>query len=661
MLALAWAKRGFKVFPVLPRRKEPAIKGWIEAASSDEDKIIQAWQKAGSDCNVGVRSGSGALQDGGGLLVIDADLHKAGAEESLRRLRQEFPEIDHTLQVQTPRGGRHFYLRLPEGVDCRNSVEALGPGLDVRAQHGYVLAPGSAVADPVTGVDGLYREVCNAPLAIAPPSLIGRLRAPRERSAEHLVPLVDLDKDSAIARAVAYLSVEAPPAVEGQGGNDTTYRVACQVRGFGISEATAADLMAEHYNERCCPPWALEELSAIVEHAYAYAVERPGTDAAEAHYAGVDVLQFESAQTTRRFSLLPMSQFMAGASSSAYLVKKLLPYPGLAVIWGPAKVGKSFFVIDLFLHVALGWSFRGRRVKQGTVVYCGLEGQSGLAWRLKAFADEKLKGQSGADAFKIMGQPLAMVKEHKAFIADITAQLAPGDRPVAVVIDTLNRSFEGSESSDEDMTAFIRAADAIRLAFGCLVVIVHHSGHNEERMRGHTSLIGATDVSIKVEKDTAGSIVATVMAAKDIEAGTEIVSTLRTVTLGKDDEGDDITSCVLEPSEAAGGDAVAVRVFKTCHLDQMDMGGGAASVGGDYTGVPERTLKDQFVSRWLAERGGKPASADKAFRRVLKKAEGEGWVFNAPGKVIVLRGQQDICAVPSPETGVGTATGHASL
>ena len=66
--------------------------------------------------------------------------------------------------------------------------------------------------------------------------------------------------------------------------------------------------------------------------------------------------------------------------------------------------------------------------------------------------------------------------------------LAQCPKPAAVAIDTLNRSLAGSESSDEDMAAYIRAADAIRDAFNCAVVIVHHCGHEGTRPRGHLSL-----------------------------------------------------------------------------------------------------------------------------------------------------------------------------
>jgi RecA-family ATPase len=79
---------------------------------------------------------------------------------------------------------------------------------------------------------------------------------------------------------------------------------------------------------------------------------------------------------------------------------------------------------------------------------------------------------------------------------------------VVVCIDTLNRSIAGSENDDETMSAYVRAADDIRAAFGCLVIIVHHCGHGGDRPRGHSSLMGALDVQISVKRDPAENIVA---------------------------------------------------------------------------------------------------------------------------------------------------------
>ena len=122
---------------------------------------------------------------------------------------------------------------------------------------------------------------------------------------------------------------------------------------------------------------------------------------------------------------------------------------------------------------------------------------------------------------------------------------------MAVVIDTLNRSIRGTKSDDKDMTAYIRAADAIRDAFACAVVVVHHSGHDQSRMRGHTALMGALDCQIAVSRDADNNIVVTVERMKDGEEGETFALALERVEVGTDEDGEAITSCVVIDAEAA--------------------------------------------------------------------------------------------------------------
>ena len=225
-----------------------------------------------------------------------------------------------------------------------------------------------------------------------------------------------------------------------------------------------------------------------------------------------------------------------------YLVKGIIPYPGLSVIWGPPKSGKSFWAFDLVMRVALGWEYRGRRVHQGPVVYCCFEGQTGIRARVEAFRQKFLGEDSEGVPFFLQPVTIDLVKEHEELIAAIRAIDSP---PVAVVLDTLNRSLAGSESSDTDMSNYVRAADAIRDAFGCAVLIVHHCGINDSRPRGHTSLTGAADAQIAVRRDINGSIGVTVEFLKDGEAGETIASKLESVEVGTDEDGDTITSCVV--------------------------------------------------------------------------------------------------------------------
>jgi hypothetical protein len=205
-------------------------------------------------------------------------------------------------------------------------------------------------------------------------------------------------------------------------------------------------------------------------------------------------------------------------------------------------------VFDLMMHVALGWKFRDRKVRQGAVVYCALEGCAAFKNRVEAFRQAKLPDNASEIPFHLMASPISLVADHTALIASIRAALVESC-PAAVVIDTLNRSLAGSESDDRDMAAYVKAADAIRDAFNCVVIIVHHCGHEGTRPRGHSSLMGALDVQVAVKRDAADNIIATIELMKDGTQGDEFASRLEVIELGLDDDGDKITSCVIEPVE----------------------------------------------------------------------------------------------------------------
>ncbi len=249
----------------------------------------------------------------------------------------------------------------------------------------------------------------------------------------------------------------------------------------------------------------------------------------------------------RRFNLVRFDQIQL-PTDPAYLVKGLIPREGLCIAWGPPKCGKSFWIYDVTMHIACGWEYRGRKVSPGPVVYVACEGERGLGARTEAYRQHK--GTTDAD-FYLVTTRLDLIAEHETLIADIAAQV---ERPVAVVIDTLNRSIRGSESRDEDMGDYLKAADAIREAFACTVIIIHHCGIEGSRPRGHTSLTGACDAQIAVKKGHDGTVTCTVEYMKDGPEGDEINSKLEPVEVGTDDDGDAITSCVVVEAEPSKTD-----------------------------------------------------------------------------------------------------------
>lgn len=158
---------------------------------------------------------------------------------------------------------------------------------------------------------------------------------------------------------------------------------------------------------------------------------------------------------------------------------------------------------------------------------------------------------------------MSLVADQLALIAAILEQSLA---PAAVVIDTLNRSLAGSESDDRDMAAYVKAADAIRDAFNCAVVIVHHCGHEGTRPRGHSSLMGALDAQVAVTRDAADKIIATVELMKDAPQGESFASRLQVVELGMDDDGDKITSCVVEAADGESTGDRRTKLTKTAKI-----------------------------------------------------------------------------------------------
>lgn len=204
------------------------------------------------------------------------------------------------------------------------------------------------------------------------------------------------------------------------------------------------------------------------------------------------------------FDLVPFDQIKLG-EGPRYLVKGLVPFPGLTLIYGAPKVGKSFLAFDMMMHVALGRSYRGLSVMQGPVVYIAAEGEHGFRARKEAFRIAKMEGDLTECAgeqvvpFYLVAAPVDMINDHEALVR-ITTQRLGGVSPVAVVLDTVNRTMLAPENSDQGMRAYIQSLDAIRDSFGCSVIAVHHCGVDGNRPRGHSSLTGAADAQLFVRR-----------------------------------------------------------------------------------------------------------------------------------------------------------------
>ena len=98
------------------------------------------------------------------------------------------------------------------------------------------------------------------------------------------------------------------------------------------------------------------------------------------------------------------------------------------------------------------------------------------------------------------------------------------------------------------------------------MIIVHHCGIDSTRPRGHTSLTGAVDAQLAVKRDSAGNTIVTVECMKDGAEGEVIASALKVATIGTDDSGEPITSCVIVPVDSA---AMFIRGRKLSDRQQL--------------------------------------------------------------------------------------------
>lgn len=99
------------------------------------DEEIQRWFRSWPDAGVAVVTGSVS-----GLVVVDVD-PRHGGDASLRALERAHGALPVTVEAITGGGGRHLYFAHP-GRTVRNQV-AVAPGIDLRGDGGYVVAPPS--------------------------------------------------------------------------------------------------------------------------------------------------------------------------------------------------------------------------------------------------------------------------------------------------------------------------------------------------------------------------------------------------------------------------------------------------------------------------------------------------------------------------------------
>jgi hypothetical protein len=227
-----------------------------------------------------------------------------------------------------------------------------------------------------------------------------------------------------------------------------------------------------------------------------------------------------------------------------WLIESIIPKRAFVALYAPPASFKSFIALDIAEAVATGREWMGYRVpKKGAVLYIAGEGHGGMGARVKAC---KIQNNSpdGANLYVIRAQIniRSSQEDFDALVAAINELIAQIDEPLELIIlDTLMRMSGGgfNENSSEDMGGFITQAGKIQAIYLCAMLLIHHSGKDIKKgLRGHSSLLGAVDTELEIQRqdsvinsaDTSviGNAILTVTKQKDgadsIAVGIEVVN-----------------------------------------------------------------------------------------------------------------------------------------
>ena len=245
-----------------------------------------------------------------------------------------------------------------------------------------------------------------------------------------------------------------------------------------------------------------------------------------------------------RYKLLNRDD-LAAMPALSWRVRGVFPTVGLAGLYGPSTSGKSFLALDVAAAIADGERWFDCRVEAAPVVYLVLEGEGGFNLRAKAW--EQHFDRELPDGLSLVMQGFTLTDPRD--VIDLAAVVPRG---AVIFVDTLNRAAPTANENDSaDMGLILQSAKRLQTLTAGLVVLVHHTGKDTTKgLRGHSSLFAAMDAAIEVSRD--GDRREWCCAkSKDGAEGSARPFRLEVKTLGVDEYGDPITSCVVRADTTA--------------------------------------------------------------------------------------------------------------
>ena len=327
-------------------------------------------------------------------------------------------------------------------------------------------------------------------------------------------------------------------------------------------------------------------------------------------------VQAEAERQEQAADLYPLltAEDLIAREPPTFLIDRHIPDVSVGFIYSDPGVGKSFVALDMALCIANGFTdWHGDKINAAEdkreVIYIASEGSFDLRNRLLAWKQERGVAQLSR-RFKVIERTIDFMQNEDVAKLVRTVRAAAAS-PAIVFVDTVSRAMPGAdENLQKDMTIFVKGCDAVRDAFGCAVVGVHHAGKSGD-MRGSTVLRGAGDFVIKLERKR-GAAVATLTMEKQKAAPD---GWAYQIVFGRVDLGAGQTSLCMSRMEGAPGGEIS-----EASADAVLSAMAAAWDAGKPWAMAPQTRERYAVRRMVADFGYRGDDAEQ----VLKAWEAAG-------------------------------------
>lgn len=263
--------------------------GYAVVRTKNKAPVVNNWQFLASDSSLWAGNLSTAKEAGfvipKDVVVVDVDPRNFNdGVDSLEELNKTIGfnlRTNAKFATKTASGGFHFYYKKRPEVKLPNTTDQF-KGVEFKQKGQQVVLPYSVLPD------GRSYELLNdnlEQLAELPQKFYDVIGT--KAQAKAVITGTGFNDNPADIHRMRQLLSNIPPAIEGQNGDQATFKVCCLGKDYGLSPEVFFDLLCE-WNDKCTPPWEVNELRKKMLNAYSYSHNKAGSHSIENLFNAVE-------------------------------------------------------------------------------------------------------------------------------------------------------------------------------------------------------------------------------------------------------------------------------------------------------------------------------------------------------------------------------------